>query len=211
MPTLTRYQKIVVRGTSYGSEIWQTGLHVIATTPPADQAALQADCDAAEPLVNDWWTAVKDNVLPGFKYVGISMYDYTAPSTVATFQAQTDRAPVAGSMSGGGSEIDTACVVSLRSPDPSRSGRNRMYVPCHQLVNAGTGMWDSTVPDDIAAGTKALFEALAGTPNLLPVVISRTHSRYQEPSKFITDNKPDVQRRRVNRLSPSYTSVLAFP
>lgn len=211
MPALGIYQRVVIKGQTFTSEIWQTGFYVIDTTPPPDQATLQALCNTLEPLVNTWWTSIKANLPAGFTYTGISMYQYVDPSTIAQFQAQTLRAAVAGTSAVGQSPIDTACVVSLRSSLPGRSGRNRMYVPCTAAVNQATGMWDSTVPDGIGTATKALMTACAGAPNALPVVVSRTLHQYHPLSGLNTDSKPDVQRRRENRLVPNHTQVLAFP
>jgi hypothetical protein len=42
-------------------------------------------------------------------------------------------------------------------------------------------------------------------------VVSRTTGQWYPPTNIDTDNKPDVQRRRENRLLPSHTQVLAFP
>jgi hypothetical protein len=44
-----------------------------------------------------------------------------------------------------------------------------------------------------------------------PAVVSRHLHQWFPPSAIDTDNKPDVQRRRENRLVPTSTQVLAFP
>jgi hypothetical protein len=45
----------------------------------------------------------------------------------------------------------------------------------------------------------------------VPVVVSRTHHTWQPLASIITDNKPDVQRRRENKLAASSVQVLSFP
>lgn len=208
---LADYQKIVIQGKGPGSEIWQTGFATVVTTPITSQAGLQSYSNTLEPFVNTWWTSVKPHVAPLYSYLGIAVYQYQAPSTTAQFQAQTTRAAVPGTIVGSIIPIDTACVVSLRTAVPGRSTRGRMYVPCHDLVQATDGCWASSVNTAIGTATKTLFNAILGGSTGGVAVVSRTHNSYQLLTGLVTDNKPDVQRRRENRLAASNTQVLTFP
>lgn len=211
MTALTAYQRIVVQGLGPGSEIWQTGVTTVALSPLVDQPALQSYCNTLEPMFNTWWNSCKVSAYPLYKYTGINAYQYQWPNTKAQFQAQTLRAAVAGTGAAGGCPIDTACVVSIRSAVPGRSARGRMYVPFHKAMDALTGL---IIPADaavIGTATKALFAAIVGGSTGAPIVASRTHGTWYPPTSLVTDNKPDVQRRRENRLAPGTIQVLPFP
>jgi hypothetical protein len=86
-----------------------------------------------------------------------------------------------------------------------------MYVPFHDAVTFGTGMWSGTQTGLIGTATKTMFSSIAGGSSAVPVVASRTTHQWYGVASIVTDNKPDVQRRRENKLLPSATQVLAFP
>jgi hypothetical protein len=86
-----------------------------------------------------------------------------------------------------------------------------MYVPCHVGVQAANGNWASPDSNAIGTATKTLMSSVAGYASYVPIVVSRTHSTWQPLASLITDSKPDVQRRRENRLAAITTQVLAFP
>lgn len=211
MTTLTTWQRLVITGTSVGSEIWQTGLSLVSTSAPTSQAALQTDCNTLEPFVNTWWTSVKPHIYSSFAYTGIKLFQYQGAATKAQYQAQTVRTSVAGSLVANSSPIDTALVVSLRTGSPSRSGRGRMYIPCHDVVGPTAGTFVGTGSADYSAAVKALANAIAGGSTYAVAVVSRTLSEYNLVTKGIADNKPDVQRRRENRIVPTINSVVTIP
>jgi hypothetical protein len=201
----------VIKGTGPGSEIWQTGFWTSAVTPPGTQAQLQTDCNAIAAFVTTWWTAIKVSIYSSYALTEVDMYQYVAPSTVASLQAQTVLTASPGTNATPGSPIDTCVVVSLRSAVPGRSNRGRMYLPYHSTAAVATGLFVNSNTDNYGTATKALMTSVAGYASYVPVVVSRTHSTWQPLAAIDTDNKPDVQRRRENRLLPSHTQVLAFP
>lgn len=211
MTALGTYYKLVIKGTGPASEIWQTGLSLVSTVDPSTQAAIQADANTLQGFVATWYTAIKSFLYTSYNYTGVSLYQYIAPSTTAHLQANVPVAAVPGTLATAGSPIDTATVVSIRSADPSRRGRNRLYVPDHTTCAAATGMRSTTSTSSIGTATKALFTAIVGSSTYAPIVISRTGGKWEVPLFLDTDNKPDVQRRRENRLLPTSTQVLAFP
>lgn len=211
MPALGVYQRVVITGTSVGSEIWQTGFYIADTAPPATQADLQSLLNSIGTALDTWWTAVKAHCYTSFAYTGASMYQYVAPSTSAQFQARRDVTPVAGTLASAGSPIDSCCVVSLRSSVPGRRGRNRMYVPFMDGVPTPGACWSATQTGLIGTATKALMTAVSGSSAAVPIVVSRTGNVYNPLASLVTDNKPDVQRRRENKVLPTGTQVLAYP
>lgn len=211
MTTLGTYQRVVIKGTSIGSEVWQTGFWTVAGTPPATQAQLSTDCVAMAGFVTTWFNAIKTLIYTSFKLTEVDMYQYVSPATVASLQAQDVITAVPGTLAGAASPIDSCCVVSIRSATPGRSGRNRLYVPCHTSCGPSDGCFGSAAQNTIGTATKALFTSVAGYSTYVPVVLSRTKNAWYAPTNIDTDNKPDVQRRRENKLLPTATQVLAFP
>lgn len=211
MAGLGVYQKIVIRGTGPGAEVWQTGFHIAATTVPASQADLQTLLNTIAPYVDTWWTAVKASAFSSYVYTTVDAYQYVDPATTAQYQATSPRTATPGSLSSGQSTLDQACVVSLRSANPSRSGRNRMYVPCHAQVQSNGMFLSATTNTAIGTATKTLFSSIAGGTSAVPIVASRAIHQALPLVSLITDNKPDIQRRRINRINPTSQQVLAFP
>lgn len=211
MSNLTTFQKVVIKGTGPGSEIWQTGFTTAAITPPTTQAALQTDCNAISAFVTTFWNSIKATIFSCYSLTEVDMYQYIWPATKAQFQAQTILTPNAGSLVAAGSPIDTALVVSIRSAVPGRSGRGRMYLPYHSTCANASGLVTGTPYNTYGTAVKTLFTSVAGYSSYAPIVPSRTHGTWQPPSSIVTDNKPDVQRRRENRLLPTAVQVLAFP
>lgn len=211
MPALGTYQRVVIKGTGPNSEIWQTGFSTAAVTPPTTQAGLQTDCTAISAFITTWWNAIKGSIYSSYALTEVDMYQYVAPSTVATLQAQTVLTANPGTSAATGSPIDTALVTSIRSAVPGRSHRGRMYVPCHAGCQVANGMFTGTPNVTYGTALKALFTSVAGYSSYVPVVVSRTHNTWDAVASLVTDNKPDVQRRRENKLIPTNTQVLAFP
>lgn len=211
MAALTTFQRFVFKGTGPGSEIFQSGFTTAAITPPSSQAALQTDCNAISAFVTTMWNAIKASIYTSYTLTEVDAYQYVWPSTTAQFQAQTLLTANPGTLATAASPIDTALVVSIRSAVPGRSGRGRMYLPYHGLCLAASGMTSGTPYTTYATAVKALFTSVAGYSSYAPIVASRTHGTWQPPSAILCDNKPDVQRRRVDRLLPTATTNLAFP
>lgn len=211
MPTLGAYQRIVIKGTGPGSEIWQTGFSTYNPTAITSQPGLQAYLNSIVPLVATWWTAVKANCYAIYAWTDVIAYQYQSPSTAAQFQAEAVQTPVVGTQAGVGSPIDTACVVSLRTAVPGRRTRGRMYVPCHAPVQPTTGEWQNTTSQGIGTATKTLLSGVFTSTTGGVVVVSRTGLSYETVTGVVTDNKPDVQRRRENRLAPGNIQVLTVP
>lgn len=211
MSALTTWARIVMQGLGPGAEIWQTGLSVIAAPLPGTQAALQTDCNALEPFFNTFWGSLKSHIYSSFSYTGVKMYAYSGAATRATLQAQTLRTAVAGTLVANSSPIDTSLVASLRTAVPGRSGRGRMYLPCHDVCQPTSGNFVGTASADYALAVKTLANAIAGYSSYAVAVVSRTTSNWELVRQVIADNRPDVQRRRENKIIPSIVSSQVIP
>jgi len=207
MSVLAQFQKVVLHGTGPGSELWQTGFCVVSSSPPISQASLQVQCDALVSPVTTWWNAIKGKISTAYTLQGISMYAYSFPTPTALFQAESAAIASPGTLTGTGSPIDTCLVVSLRTGIPGRSQRGRMYLPCHEGATVTTGMLASATATLYNTSTKALFDTANTLTTNKVVVVSRTHGSYETVKSLVADNKPDVQRRRENRLAPAATDI----
>lgn len=211
MPILSKWLRVVIKGTGPSGEIFQTGFSAVQGTPVSTQSALQAASDAAEPIIKTFWDACKTTIFSTYAYTGIDVYQYDGGSTTALLHASTVRTPVPGGKTATGSPIDTACVLSTRTSLPGRSGRGRLFMPCHDNVTTA-GVFSSTAPAVYAAAFKAMIAPLAAVPpDMVLCVASRTRLEYNVLNKVICDDKPDVLRSRVDRLAPSIVTTLNIP
>lgn len=211
MPVLTKWLRVVLKGTGPNGEIWQTGFSAVQGTPAGSQSALQTASDAAEPIIKTFWDAVKIPIFSTYAYTGIDVYQYDGGSTTALLHASTARTPVPGGKTTTGAPVDTACVLSLRTSLPGRSGRGRMFLPCHDVVTTA-GVFSSTAPSVNANAFKTMANSLAVVPpDMVLCVASRTKLAYNVLNKVVCDDKPDVLRSRVDRLAPVFVTTLSIP
>ena len=99
----------------------------------------------------------------------------------------------------------SAVVCSLRTGFAGRSRRGRMYFPNRSLPAGSTGLLTAatvnTVADDLAAFFTAVNGiALTSGGNPSVVVVSQTHSDSQIVETVAVDTRPDIQRRRANKI-----------
>lgn len=198
---VTRY---VIRGTGPGSEIWQTGFWL--QRAEADQASLQTDTDASAASITTFWNAIKGTIYTSYALTELRTYWYSGGSNQATFEAAHIFTPNPGTNATPGSPIDTCLVASLRTARVGLSYRGRMYLPYHGQVTPGTGLV-SGAPATYANAVAAL---LSDALNMTPVVVSRHLATFEPITNVVVDQRPDVQRRRENRLAvgtPSMATV----
>lgn len=208
MTALNQYARYIIKGTGIGSEIWQTTFAAVYTvgSEPSNAADLQVLCDAVATRVATWWTSVKATVCTGWAMTELHAYDYLYPSTVSRFGASHVFTPVAGTQASAGSPVDTCCVVSLRTGFTGASHRGRMYVPCHATAQPTTGLF-TTPPATISAATGALFTGIFTDGDQEVVVVSQALGNQDKVTAVACDQKPDVQRRRENRMSGGTATV----
>lgn len=188
--------RYVIRGTGPGNEIWQTGWWGFVTPAFTTQADLQADVTQVFPLVATWWNAIKGFIYPTYALTELREYYYSGGSDTAEFAAAHVYTPVVGTQAGNGSPIDTCLVQSLRTDFVGQSNRGRMYAPHHGLILA-SGLIQAATATTYCNATAAL---LSGTTSAA-VVMSRVTSDQTPITSVQVDLKPDVQRRRENRLA----------
>lgn len=198
--------RLTVKGTGPGSEIWITGCWLATSAPVADAAALSGFLSVWATAFGTWVTAIKPFWYPSYIWTELHAYYYEHSGVSADFAASAAVTPTPGTVAGNGSPIDTCLVMSLRSNFVGRSHRGRMYLPYHKAATT-TGL--IAIPGDAttaATATAALLTSLhSGT--FTPVIMSRTLAATTPVTSVVADERPDVQRRRVNRLSTGTSHI----
>lgn len=127
-------QRIVLRGTLPGNEIWSTAFWtgINGNTGTAQQIADNL------PTIGAWaafQTAVRAMLNAGGSLSALDVYQYRTAATEATDKGTHTFTDLTGT-GGGALPNQVACVMTLRSATPTRSGRGRMYFPA---IGCGVG------------------------------------------------------------------------
>lgn len=113
--------------------------------------------------------------------------------------------PVTGSGSTtGGLPPQIALVVSLTTGARGPRGRGRMYVPIRSASGANTRPIASTVTS-LGTNTRTFLKAIRAV-GPVPAVVNQSIGTYSGITGISVGNAFDVQRRRVNRVSETYTN-----
>lgn len=114
--------------------------------------------------------------------------------------------------------LQNSFAVSLRTPQPGRHGRGRMFMPPMTTAALGThGYMDSTQQTNTLNSAVTFLEALAydgvglDSPHIRPIVTGKPYTQYGVATQVRVDSVIDTQRRRRRQLvgttlsdTPSY-------
>lgn len=188
----------LMRGTGPGSEIWQTGFWSLYQ--PTDESALGTALAVVKARMDTFWTAHKVHVYPTYAITEYRAYSYAGGSTKSQFEQAITFTGVPGTLSGNGSPVDTCLVASLRTNFVGRSRRGRMYLPFHEVCTSA-GMIGTGDPTPTATAVAAMLSGVNADGFGNVAVVSQVLSTPEPVTSVVVDNKPDVQRRRENRIS----------
>nr|CRY97381.1 hypothetical protein [uncultured prokaryote] len=203
----TAHAHIVLSGNSGTSEVWATGFDLAGD--PGNQATLDAMVAAVAALVTTSGTyhaALAGLMGTTSGCTAVTGYAYADATSPAELVSELPVTCVGTSTTY--SPYQTCIVASLRTAVPSRRTRGRMYMPANGVKTNVTGLVDTTAADNISALVKGLLTA--NGPDIKPVVISRAGMYGTEITAVSVDVKPDVQRRRANKLASTYTSFVSL-
>jgi hypothetical protein len=134
-------------------------------------------------------------------FSSVSCYGYAATGTTAAVLADGAFTAIPGTATTGHPK-ETSIVVSLRTSLPGRSGRGRFYLPATGVAMSQLGLISgSTTVDDLGDAFEDFCNALQADDYIL-CVPSFTKSVTTAVSHYVIDNKPDTQRRRMDKISP---------
>jgi hypothetical protein len=187
--------------TNVGGELINTGFWVFTNSATTSQAELDSQTAAVAGFWNTMTTTLKPYWYPGVVWQSLKSYYYDGTSNNAVMQSQAALTGNAGQVASAGAPIDTALVCSLRTGFPGRSLRGRMYIPWHGGVTVATGNAATANATAYATAIATMFNSYnSGYPGWCAVV-SRTLGSSRPITQVLCDTRPDVQRRRENKLA----------
>lgn len=150
--------------------------------------------------VNEFWTAND-----GFSRVDCYQYNGTGAraASQSTYPFSTRRVGTGTA----NHPKQVALVVSTRTPVPGRSGRGRFYLPATGIGMTALGLVsDSSAIDGLGVALGDFFDDIQAAAGDLAVV-SFTTFAINGVTSLVIDNKPDTQRRREDKISPTHIKV----
>lgn len=200
--------KLSVVGAGPGSEIWNTSFWFGAVSL-GSAADLLALATTAAPRFTTWWTSIKPKIYTSYLLKELRAYFYDGTSDTAKFNALVDLGSVPGTLSATSSPLDTCCVVSLLTGFSGRSNRGRVYIPRHEVCLNTNGLFANVTSDYANATATLLTNISADWGTWQPKVVSRLLGTSEDVVSCRADQRPDVQRRRENRLAVGIISSAA--
>jgi hypothetical protein len=198
--------RIVISGTAYGGEIWETGFWM-NTGPIANESALNSLVVAVAALMGSEATSggitsvLQAQASSTTIWSSVRGYYYNGIVDTATFVAEYVLAtPRAGNGAGNVQPNQLCLVASLRTGFSGRRNRGRMYLP------ATSPNYVSGAPQISLAGVTATANSIAQAFSAINasvygkvVVFSQAAESAREVATVIVNSKLDIQRRRANK------------
>lgn len=209
--------KVTMYGTLYSAQDWSTSFWLKV----GDTATDPSPSDVSTLLQGIWGqTGSLGSVFQGHNYTatnlqGLRGYYYGAggphASQIGEYVLAT---PLAGTQTASGPAL-LSMVCSLRTNQPGRSGRGRMYWPW--TANPGydaTGRFPTTNTDSMSSQLGTTFRninlidgSLLWYKSLQVVVASATKAASYPVTTLQVDNVVDTQHRRVDKLGATHIST----
>lgn len=203
--------KVVIAGTLGSGEIFETGFWVTGAdiTTNVEAAGFATAVVGIMDSASTSKTAVLARISGACSYDSVRVYHYTGGPTAA-FIGSADFSGWTGT----GTVVlpDQVCmVVSLRTTQSGRRYRGRMYMPCTASVLQSNSQFGNGDVAAVATAWKTFLDGVNGAGIVSDVVIvSQTGSFTTPVSEVRVDTKPDIQRRRANKIQPADTAVRAL-
>lgn len=181
-----------------------------APTNATDTAALLATFTG----VSGWSgfrTALLTNMRPIDTIDQYTLYSYPAGGThAAAVATQADGAVGTGTTTTNPPQV--CQVMTLQTGVAGRAHRGRIYWPASALaMNTANEQFSGTL-SSTRSGFAAWVLGLAGlTLGWAPYVVSQTNTSSLPVTSIKVDTKPDIQRRRVNKMIPATVATTATP
>lgn len=201
-PIQTAY--LTFGGALPGGEEWQCGLHGELNGNVASPTGMANIALNARTPLTTWWNSagVAAFVGSGTTLTTIRAYLFPANATKATAVGGASL-----SLSGTGtSSLPNQCaiVLSLRTGDPSRRGRGRIYMPMNKTGVASNAQLTTGQVSALATATATLLQDLAAADSVGPVLGGTSANPV---TSVVVDSVVDTQRRRRNQLTPLFTAT----
>lgn len=200
---LSQTARFVIQGTTRSSEIWETGFWM-------ENVAVASQSDAEGQMIvvgNEFDSTLKTqtrSMLADNQSVTlIKGYFYAGTSPQATYIAEY---PISGGTGTGPSHLpeQIACVATLLTGAAGRRNRGRMYFPAGGMSIGADAQFQPADAASLSSALAAFFTGLnSGASGRRVIVYSVAGSAARVVTTVRVDTKPDVQRRRVNKIQPT--------
>jgi hypothetical protein len=200
--------RFVLVGTLPGGEEWASGLWWTVNAAPANGPDFQSFVDeyAITAFGHAGWFQGQN--VAGATWTGVKGYYHASnPGAPAVFAGENVfGSPKVGTGSGQEQPNQVCVVASTLTGQSGRSFRGRMYCPATNL-GLTAGVIASGQVDAVASGLVDLIDAVRTATTWRPMVVSITKDVMTEIIQLRVDNKPDIQRRRANKLVSTYRNT----
>jgi hypothetical protein len=198
-------------------EVWQTGFWLRGGAPLDNAAAttaaqLEFDSEGTS-TPSSLWNVLKAFLDPSVTLDNVTVYSYPAGGTDAAAIGVSTGAAHVGTTASGIGPNQVAMCVSLLTPAAGRSQRGRMFLPIGlAAISGGTGFFTTTAITNISTALATKFvDFQASSPPWIASVVSQLHTSSLPISSVSIDSRPDVQRRRANKISDATRVAHAVP
>lgn len=198
--------RVALQGVIGTSEIFETGFWMRGLIVP-DNAAANTFCEALSTALlaqTSAMTKVKSIMNNVTRFTKIRSYTY-ASGFPATAIGEADFA--ASGTGSTPSPWQMSIVATLRTGLAGRQNRGRMYFPATGIGVGTNGYLSGGIDVDLAPAVAQLLDAANDVETLASVVVvSQTATAAHPVTAVSVDNKPDIQRRRANKLIATSTT-----
>jgi len=210
MPIPSDISRVSLLGTLSGGEIFDTSFWCSGSAPTSPTLANAFAAEIATLLNGSAaLTAMKALIESDCVYQQVKVYGY--PSGGPSAESIGVAAITGGTGTGSTPHpLQTCLVATLHTNFAGRRFRGRMYFPANGAAFANP-YFSSTVSANLSSGLAAFFTAINanGVVPTTVVVLSQMATVDHVVTAVSTDTKPDIQRRRANRLSGQITTSTA--
>lgn len=211
MPIPADVTRCTIHGTAAGVETFEFGFWLKTNAPINDDAANLVASSVADAFTTDLLPAVRAHNTTDTFFTGVRVYGYPTGGPTASSVGSASIVGGAGTDTGGSVPLQCSMCCTLLTGNAGRRNRGRLYLPMNGFPYTNH-MFTSSIVDTIGTALGAFFtnwRANHGAAMGNPAVVSVAGGVAKEISSIAIDNKPDVQRRRANKLLPTHTQTVA--
>lgn len=208
------YGRVVMGGAIGSADTWSCGWS-FGAGDFADPADLLAMLTGMTLSCAHWMTTGSPTcgtiISSDTNMIQLRAYYYNAGSHSADAQAEYNLPTLYTGQESAVAATKMACVATLLTGAPGRSGKGRMYIPADGATLSSHQFQGSDV-DNVAGATAALLQAFndAGYMGGLAVACVATKTDLKIINAVRVDSLPDSQRRRQNKLASNHQDQIAI-
>lgn len=205
------YYRVVLSGNTIGDQSWSTGTAVQAAETAPTAAMLNTWANSIANSVSTMWGVINQFIGTDTLLHTVKIYYYPSGSAVATVVGMHQfGTALAGAATTNEHPLQVSLVASLTTGLAGAHNRGRMYLPINAMALTNRLMSAGNVQTIGTAFTDYLTNLNATTLNGEAVHVVIAGSAAAPTVTSVTmDNKPDIQRRRVDKIQADFAWVQA--